>query len=101
MLKGWGYSVTGQAEGVEQALALTVLNHPDVAIVDVRLPDGDGFTLTEELLALPRPPEVVVVSSDSSAAHVAAAHRAGARGFVAKEDFSAAAMRCLLDSGNR
>ncbi|MEO6997683.1 MAG: response regulator, partial [Terracoccus sp.] len=68
---------------------------------DVRLPDGDGFALTQDLLAMSRPPVVVVVSSDSSTAHVAAAHRAGARGFVAKEDLSEDTMRSLLDSQDR
>lgn len=98
VVTAWGHRVTGQADGVEQALALAGQTHPDVVIVDVRLPDGDGFALTQELLAMSGPPGVVVVSSDSSTAHVLAAHRAGALGFIAKEDLSEDTMRRLLDS---
>ncbi|OFE15832.1 hypothetical protein BA895_04760 [Humibacillus sp. DSM 29435] len=101
VLTGWGHRVTGEAEGVGQALRLAAATHPDVAIVDVRLPDGDGFALAGMLLAMSRPPEVVVVSSDSSPAHVTAAHRAGALGFVAKEDLSEDTLRSLLDSRDR
>lgn len=98
VLTGWGHSVTGEAEGVEQALSLAAATHPDVVIVDVGLPDGDGFVLAEKLSTMTSPPDVIVVSTDCSAAHVEAAHRAGALGFVAKENLSDDTLRHLLAS---
>lgn len=98
VLTGWGHHVTGRAIGVDHALALAAQTHPDVVIVDVALPDGDGFALTEALLAMPQPPQVVIVSSDSSTGQAAAARRAGALSFVAKENLTEQTLRNLLDS---
>jgi DNA-binding NarL/FixJ family response regulator len=54
MLARRGYEIAGEAETVAAALRLAESVQPDAALVDIRLPDGDGFelaTLTEPDLA--------------------------------------------------
>lgn len=101
VLTGWGHTVLAEAGGVADALAAAARTRPDVALVDIGLPDGDGFDLTVQLRSMPWPPQVVLVSSDSSAANAATARRVGARGFVAKVDLSEDRLRRLVDPGWR
>ncbi len=101
VLTGWGHVVLAEAGGVADALAEAARTRPDVAIVDIGLPDGDGFDLAARLRSLASPPEVVLVSSDSTAATTATARRVGACGFVAKVDLSEDRLRRLVDPGWR
>ena len=45
VLVGWGHEVIGEAGSVEEALARAAELRPDTALVDIGLPDGDGFAL--------------------------------------------------------
>ena len=99
VLTGWGHTVLAEAGGVADALAEAARTRPDVVLVDIGLPDGDGFDLTVRLCSLPSPPRVVLVSSDTSTANAAAARRVGARGFVAKVDLLEDRLRRLVDPG--
>jgi DNA-binding NarL/FixJ family response regulator len=60
-------------------------------------PHGDGFSLTEQLTAMPWPMRVILISSDSDPANVAAARRAGAAGFVPKDELSGVELRAFLE----
>ena len=66
-------------------------------VVDIGLPDGDGFSLTQQLRAMPWPPRVVLISSDSDRANEPAARRSGACGFVPKDELSDRALWQLLE----
>jgi CheY-like chemotaxis protein len=96
MLRAWGHVVVAEvgtiAEALEQANAL----RPDVALVDIGLPDGDGFELAQRFAALPRSPRVVIISSDADRANEDIAHDVGAAGFVPKDELRGAALRRLL-----
>ena len=70
--------------------------HDQVAGVQIDLV-GDG--LTELLVAPPWAVRVVLISSDADGASVRAARRAGARGFVAKDELSGQELRQLLETG--
>ena len=94
-LRAWGHEVV-EAAGVAEALTRAGERRPDKAVVDIGLPDGNGFDLTVELLALPWPMRVIVVSSDSSAGNQTAAQRAGAIRFVPKQDLFSDAARQLI-----
>ena len=96
MLKSWGLTVLGEAGTSAEGLERTAQLRPDVVLVDVGLPDGDGFALTQQLVGLPWQPKVVVISSDADRANAAAAHDAGAAGFVAKEALPGASARTLI-----
>ncbi|MFD3974818.1 response regulator [Streptomyces cyaneofuscatus] len=77
-------SVVGEASDGEEALTLVREKTPDVVLMDVRMPGRDGVSWTRELLALDRPPRVIVLTAFDSDALVLDALRAGALGFVLK-----------------
>lgn len=49
ILKGEGFHSVAAAQNVKEALALADSFHPELAILDVMLPDGNGFSLMEQL----------------------------------------------------
>jgi CheY-like chemotaxis protein len=97
LLTEWGHAVVGEAGSVAEALARAAEMRPDVVVTDIALPDGDGFQLTERLVAFPWPIQVVLISSDADSVNRLAARRAGARGFLPKGDLSDPALRELLE----
>jgi DNA-binding NarL/FixJ family response regulator len=99
LLLAWGYDVVGEAGDVHEALARAGALRPDVALVDVGLPDGDGFSLSRQLCELPWPPRVVLISSDGDGASSSAARRAGAAGFLRKDQLSDVSLRPLAEAG--
>jgi DNA-binding NarL/FixJ family response regulator len=99
ILKSWGHVVIGEAGSVAEALMRAEALRPDTVLVDIGLPDGDGFSLTRQFAALPWPLRVVLFSSDSDRENVAAAERAGAIGFVSKDELSGPALRRLIGGG--
>jgi len=79
-----GIVSVGVAATLAQARALATTTHPDVLLLDHRLPDGDGISCIPELRAL-RPTMNVVVLTASAEEHVLVqAIEAGAAGFVTK-----------------
>ena len=96
MLRSWGLTVLGEAGTSAEGLTRSTELRPDVVLVDIGLPDGDGFQLTHRLVELPWRPRVVLISSDSDGANVAAARNAGAAGFVAKAELPGASARTLI-----
>lgn len=96
VLESWGHDVIGEAGTAREALLRTRDLRPDVVLADIGLPDGDGFALTEALLALEHPPAVVLVSSDGDAGNDGAAGRAGARGFVPKVELVGPVLQAML-----
>ena len=85
LLRSRGYAVVGEAATAEEALVLVRELRPDAVLADITLPDGDGFALTTEMVRLPEPPRVVLISSDRDPGIREVALRAGARGFVPKD----------------
>ena len=100
ILQGWGYASIGEAGTVADALSAAEGLRPDIALVDISLPDGNGFVLTEELVARFSGLRVVIFSSDTDRANVAAATRAGAIGFLPKDEMSGVALRELIGDGD-
>jgi two-component system response regulator DevR len=80
-----GITVAGEAATVAEALARVPAVRPDVVVVDMRLPDGDGAELCRGLRA--RMPELrcLVLTSFSEQEALHAALRAGASGFLLKQ----------------
>jgi CheY-like chemotaxis protein len=96
ILRSRGHDVVGEAGTAAEALARTQELRPDVALVDIGLPDGDGFSLTRQLRGLAAGPRVVLFSSDADQTNRAASVRAGAVGFLPKDELSSAALELLL-----
>jgi two-component system, NarL family, response regulator DevR len=85
LLESDGLSVVGEAGTAAEALARIPSTRPDVAVLDVRLPDGNGIEVCREIRA--RHPEVACLMLTSYAddeAHLAAV-MAGAAGYVLKQ----------------
>ena len=79
-----GIEVTGAvSDGTEVAAAVNS-HRPDVVLMDIRMPGMDGLTATESLRARRDPPEVIVLTTFDTDAHVLRAMRAGASGFLLK-----------------
>ncbi|MFJ4521953.1 response regulator [Streptomyces sp. NPDC088810] len=78
-------TVAGEAATVEQALVRVPALRPDVAVLDVRLPDGDGVTACRELRShLPRLACLMLTSFDDEEALLDSI-MAGASGYVLKQ----------------
>jgi CheY-like chemotaxis protein len=97
LLRSWGHDVVGEAGSVAEAVTRVNELHPDTVVVDVGLPDGDGFELTARMRQMPRRPRILLISSDSDAATDAEARSAGAIGFVGKSEMPGAQFRRMLD----
>jgi DNA-binding NarL/FixJ family response regulator len=92
-----GADVVGEADTAAGALDAATALLPDVVVLDVQLPDGDGITVSGRLACLPRPPAVVLVSGREAATYGARLRSAPVAGFLTKARFSGAAVRRLLD----
>ncbi|TCP56815.1 LuxR family two component transcriptional regulator [Tamaricihabitans halophyticus] len=78
-------SVVAEAAEGDAAIAVVQEHRPDVVLMDVRMPGKDGLSATRELLELPAPPRVLVLTTFDSDELVLNALRSGALGFVLKD----------------
>jgi DNA-binding NarL/FixJ family response regulator len=81
-----GFVVVGEADSFSGGLETAKRVRPSAALVDVGLPDGDGFALARELTALPWQPRVVLTSMHPNVGSTAEVRRSGALAFVHKGD---------------
>ncbi len=95
--------VVGEAEDGAAAVEAAQRLHPDVVLMDVRMPEMDGIEATRRLLSGPDPrPRVLVLTTFDLDEYVYEALRAGASGFLLKdapEDQLVAAIRVAADGG--
>ncbi len=97
ILRSWGHAVIGEAGSMAEALAYAEARRPDIVLVDVGLPDGDGFSLTRQLVAKSWGMRIVIFSSDADPSNTAAAARAGAIGFFPKDELLSPALKRLIE----
>jgi DNA-binding NarL/FixJ family response regulator len=96
LLEAGGFAVVGEAGTGVDGIRATERLRPRVVLLDVRLPDLDGFAVADRLAAFPDPPAVVLISSRSGRMYGSRLHRAAARGFLAKSDLTVSALRDLV-----
>ena len=96
LLEREGYTVVGEAEGGASALECARKVKPQLALVDVYLPDTDGFEVASQLSELEGAPQVVLISSHDRAELDPLVPGSSARGFVPKEELSREAIEALL-----
>ena len=80
-----GIEVVAEAGGVEEALARVGATLPDVVVVDMRLPDGDGVSLCRALRQLEPPPRCLVLTAFDDERALVEAIMAGASGYLLKQ----------------
>ena len=95
LLECEGYRVVGEAADCASALEAARELEPELVLVDVNLPDADGFELTSCLEALPHPPTVVLTSTRDGAELEEPVSDCGACGFVPKSELSREAIEGL------
>ena len=96
ILEAEGFEIAGEAEDGESAIEAVERLRPDVVLLDVQLPDIDGFEVTRRLTSSEERPRVVLVSSREASDFGALIEGSGARGFVPKNELSGAAVAALL-----
>jgi DNA-binding NarL/FixJ family response regulator len=77
--------VVAEAGSVDEALAVAMHVEPDVAVVDVRLGDGDGVTLCRELRSKTHPPQCLMLTAFDDEEAMVGAIMAGAAGYLLKQ----------------
>lgn len=96
LLEAEGYAVVGEAPDGRSAIELARALAPEIVLLDIGLPDMDGFEVARQLAEASRPPVVALTSSRDAAAYgprLAASHTAG---FIAKDELSGLALAAIV-----
>jgi DNA-binding NarL/FixJ family response regulator len=80
--------IVGQAFDGKAAVDMVSVLHPDLVIMDVRMPEMDGLAAAATISAGHPAPAVVLMSADDSPNLRAQALYCGAQGFIFKPDFA-------------
>ena len=96
LLEAEGFDVIGEASDGRAAIAAAQQLRPDLVLLDVQLPDLDGFEVAARLAALGLPSAVILTSSRNPAEYGPLVTESPARGFVPKAELSGAALTGLL-----
>jgi DNA-binding NarL/FixJ family response regulator len=96
ILQADGFDVVGEAENGASGLECAKKLRPDVVLLDVQLPDFDGFEVASRLTGNGRGPRVVLTSSRDADDFGPLVAESGALGFVPKAELSGAALRAVL-----
>ncbi len=96
VLESEGFQVVGEAASGAEALEAVAGEAPDVILLDVELPDADGFDLAARLTANGSRVNVVLVSSRDYSDFAQLIERSGARGFVPKAELSGPRLAALV-----
>jgi DNA-binding NarL/FixJ family response regulator len=97
LLEDEGFEVVGEAPDGETALAQAKRLRPAVVLLDVQLPDKDGFAVAEQMASVPDPPIVVLISTRAASAYGPLLAETPARGFIAKADLCGERLAALLE----
>jgi len=96
LLEAEGFDVVGEAGDGASGLAAVGLLRPRVVLLDIQLPDIDGFEIAERLAGAGDPPVVVLVSTRGISAYRRRLARSPARGFISKSELSGSALSALV-----
>lgn len=96
LLELGGFQVLAEAGSGADALDLAARLIPDLVLLDIGLPDIDGFEVARRLAALEPAPLVVLISSRDRSAYRTRLAGSPVRGFLPKGELSAAAVADLI-----
>jgi DNA-binding NarL/FixJ family response regulator len=98
IVRAAGLVVAGEASDGAEALSAAESLRPAAALVDIGLPDIDGFEIARRLTAGAGAPRVLLTSSDAGPFPARIVAACGAVGFVAKTELEACDLRGYLES---
>lgn len=99
LLESEGFEIVGEALTGLDGVAAAAENDPDLVLVDIGLPDIDGFEVAKRVAARDGAPPVVLTSIRSADDFATLVDDSPARGFVTKDDISGDALRAILHGG--
>ena len=97
LLEAEGFEVVAEAASGADALQAAETWRPELVLLDVHLPDMQGFDVAERLQVNGSAPAVVLTSSHDASDFGLLVEQSGACGFVPKSDLSGEALRRILD----
>jgi DNA-binding NarL/FixJ family response regulator len=100
-LESAGFDVVGEAGTGATAIEAAARLQPDVVLLDVLLPDLDGFEVTRRIREGRRPPVVILTSTRDAVDFGHRIETSGARGFVGKAELSRTRLEGLLSGDGR
>jgi DNA-binding NarL/FixJ family response regulator len=92
-----GWTVVGEAANGREAVKKAIKLNPDVAIVDISMPDLDGLQVTRQIREAAPTTKVVVLTMHESDQMVRRVLEAGALGYVLKSDLAAHLVKAVKD----
>jgi len=95
-LEAEGFEVVGEAEDAAAALLAASQLQPQVVLLDIQLPDLDGFEVAERLARAGDPPAVVLVSTRDVSSYRRRLAGSPVRGFIPKNELSGSALSALV-----
>jgi DNA-binding NarL/FixJ family response regulator len=99
LLEDEGFDVVGEALTGQDGVATAAEIDPDLVLVDVGLPDIDGFEVVERIAAGSHAPPVVLTSIRSADDFANLIDDSSARGFLTKDEITGDALRAILQEG--
>jgi DNA-binding NarL/FixJ family response regulator len=96
LLGAEGFLVVGEARDGAEALAEARRLRPDVVLLDIQLPDSNGFDVAESIARSQDPPQVVLISTRDASTYRRRLETTPARGFIAKAELSGQALAALV-----
>jgi DNA-binding NarL/FixJ family response regulator len=97
LLETEGFEVVGEADSGAAALQAANELQPELVLLDVHLPDLDGFDVASRLTGMEPHPQVVLTSSRDGSDFGPLVSRSGARGFVPKGELSGDLIAALIE----
>jgi DNA-binding NarL/FixJ family response regulator len=97
LLEDEGFDVVGEAGNGTSAIEAAARLKPDVLLLDVYLPDLDGFAVAEQIDREGNQVAVVLTSSRNASSFRRRLAESSARGFISKDELTGAAFRSLVD----
>jgi two-component system nitrate/nitrite response regulator NarL len=96
LLDANGFDVVGEAADGASAVEAVTLLRPDVVLLDIQLPDVDGFSVAEQLSQERNSPKVVLISTREASSYRRRLGAVAACGFIPKSELSGEALAALL-----
>lgn len=96
LLEAEGFEVVGEAADGYSAISQVATLHPRIVLLDIQLPDMDGFAVARQLAAAPDPPAVILTSTRDARDYRRRLISSPALGFVPKGELTAEVLAGLV-----